>query len=95
MSLVRQSPAHQDVALQEQGCREWARHMAMLEAQLQTTGAYVSGAAFALADIPISLSVHRWFAAPLDHPHLPAVRAYYERLSARPGYLLHGRNGTP
>lgn len=95
VSLVRQSPAHQDPALLAEGCREWARHMGMLEAQLQATGAYVSGAAFALADIPIGLSVHRWFSTPLDHPNLPAVRAYYERLSARPGYLLHGRNGTP
>lgn len=95
MSLVRQSPTHQDPALLAEACREWGRHMQMLEGQLQTTGAYVSGAAFSLADIPVGLSVHRWFSTPLHHPELPAVRAYYERLSVRPGYLQHGRNGTP
>jgi glutathione S-transferase len=31
----------------------------------------------------------------MDHPALPAVAAYRERLSARPGYLKHGRNGLP
>jgi glutathione S-transferase len=95
MSLVRHSPAHQDSAALAQACSTWSRHMAILERQLDSTGAYVSGDAFSLADIAIGLSVHRWFATPLAHPPLPAVAAYYERLSQRPGYLLHGRNGMP
>lgn len=95
MSLVRHSPAHQDSAALAQACSTWSRHMAILDRQLETTGAYVSGDAFSLADIAIGLSVQRWFATPLEHPPLPAVAAYYERLSQRPGYLLHGRNGTP
>jgi len=32
---------------------------------------------------------------PMQRPDLPAVAAYYERLSQRPGFLAHGRNGTP
>lgn len=95
MSLVRQSPAHQDGVALAAGCREWARHMEILDRQLQKTGAYVSGEQFSLADIPIGLSVNRWFETPLEHPHLPAVSAYYERLSQHPAYRLHGRNGTP
>jgi glutathione S-transferase len=69
--------------------------MQILERQLVSTGAYVAGDTFSLADIPIGLSVNRWFETPLDHPHLPAVNDYYERLSERPGFRLHGRNGTP
>jgi len=95
MSLVRQSAAHQDPDALAQGCREWARHMAILDKQLNATGAYVSGSTFSLADIPIGLSVNRWFETPLDHPDFPAVSAYYQRLSERPGFRLHGRNGTP
>ena len=95
LSLVRQSPAHQEPEALSAGCREWARHMGILERQLETTGAYVSGAHFSLADIALGLSVNRWFETPFDHPHLPAVSAYYQRLSERPGFLLHGRNGTP
>jgi len=95
LSLVRKSPAHQDSVALAAGCREWARYMEILDRQLQKTGAYVSGEQFSLADIPIGLSVNRWFETPLEHPHLPAVSAYYERLSQHPAYRLHGRNGTP
>lgn len=95
LSLVRQSPEHQDETLLAAAFNQWSRHMEILNRQLESTGAYVSGDAFSLADIPIGLSVNRWFETPLEHPAFPAVSAYYERLSHRPGYLLHGRNGTP
>ena len=95
MALVRQSPEHQDSQSLAAGCQGWARHMAILEQQLQKTGAYVGGQDFSLADIPIGLSVNRWFETPLAHPELPAVHDYYQRLSQRPGYQLYGKNGTP
>lgn len=95
MSLVRHSPAHQDPQALAAGCADWARYMRILDSQLASTGAYVAGSQFTLADIPIGLSVNRWFETPLEHPQLPAVRDYYERLSERPAYHLHGRNGTP
>ncbi|MFA1028913.1 Glutathione S-transferase [Pseudomonas syringae pv. helianthi] len=95
MSLVRRSIEHQDPVAVATSCAQWARHMRILDRQLETTGAYVSGEQFTLADVPIGLSVNRWFETPLDHPDLPAVNACYERLSQRPGYLLYGRNGTP
>ncbi|KAE9644016.1 glutathione S-transferase family protein [Pseudomonas sp. PB106] len=95
MSLVRKSPDYQDSAALAAGCRDWSKNMEILDRQLESTGAYVSGNAFSLADIPIGLSVNRWFETPLKHPHLPAVSAYYDRLSQREGYRLYGRNGTP
>lgn len=95
LSLVRRLPSHQNAQALAAGCSDWSRHMAILDGQLAATGAYVAGDAFSLADIPVGLSVNRWFETPLVHPHLPHVSAYYERLSARPGFLLHGRNGTP
>jgi glutathione S-transferase len=55
----------------------------------------VAGGEFSLADIPIGLSVNRWFETPFDRPDLPAVNRYYERLTQRPGFRLYGRNGTP
>ncbi|PKA68705.1 glutathione S-transferase [Pseudomonas baetica] len=95
VSLVHKSPDHQDRAALANGIEQWSKTMKILDQQLEKTGAYISGEQFSLADIPIGLSVNRWFETPLQHPHLPAVNAYYERLSQRPGYLLHGRNGTP
>lgn len=95
MALVRHSPAHQDPRLLAAACKGWSYTMGILNAQLERTGAYVAGSAFSLADIPVGLSVNRWFETPLEHPAFPAVRAYYERLTERKGYATWGRNGTP
>ena len=94
-SLVRRSPDHQDSAALARGIEQWSKNMDILNRQLEKTGAYVSGERFSLADIPIGLSVNRWFETPLGHPDYPAVRTYYERLSQREGFRLYGRNGTP
>lgn len=95
LALVRQSLEHQDSTALAAGIKQWSKNMEILDRQLDSTGAYVSGTEFSLADIPIGLSVNRWFETPLEHPHLPAVSAYYDRLSQREGYRLYGRNGTP
>ena len=95
MALVRQSAAHRDPAALAAGIADWNRNMRILDAQLSTTNAYVNGAAFTLADIVLGLAVHRWMAAPIDHPQLTAVTAYYQLLSDRAGFMLHGRNGLP
>jgi glutathione S-transferase len=95
LALVRDSPAYRDAAAIARSTQDWHRHMGILDAQLQRTGAYAAGAHFTLADIVLGLSTQRWMATPMQRPPLPAVAAYYERLSARPGFLAHGRNGMP
>jgi glutathione S-transferase len=94
MALVRRSPAHNDPAAIDQSVQSWNRQMSILEDQLSATGAFV-GSTFTLADIVIGLSTHRWFMTPMERPSLPAVVAYYERLSERSAFLKHGRNGLP
>ena len=95
MALVRRSPAHQDAAAIAASVAEWNRLMGIADAQLARSGAFIAGEAFTLADVVVGLSSHRWFMAPIERPELPAVQDYYERLSARPGFRLHGRNGVP
>jgi glutathione S-transferase len=95
MALVRQSAAHRDSIALENSAAEWNRHMHLLDAQLDSTDAYANGATFTLADIVLGLSVHRWMSTPIERPQLPAVVAYYERLSQRDGFMQHGRNGLP
>ncbi|MFC3126300.1 glutathione S-transferase family protein [Pseudoroseomonas globiformis] len=41
---------------------------------------------FSLADIAIGIFVHRWFALPVERPELAHLRAWYDRLLARPHY---------
>ena len=95
MSLVRQSPAHQDAQAVAASAASWNRHMEILERQLEKAGDHVAGPAFTLADVGLGLSVNRWMMTPIERPALPRVQAYYDRLATRPGFRLHGRNGSP
>ena len=95
LALVRKTATYTDPQAIEASAANWARHMRILEAQLQRTGAFVAGSEFTLADIVLGLSTHRWFMTPVERPHLPAVVEFYERLSTRPAFMKHGRNGVP
>jgi glutathione S-transferase len=95
MHLVRRNPAFGDAAAAEASAQEWNRRMAILDAQLARTNAYVAGAEFSLADVVLGLSVNRWLLSPIARPELPAVAAYHERLLQRPAYVAHGANGLP
>jgi len=92
-AIVRRNPAFTDPGEIADSKKQWTRMVAILDEQLVRTGGHVAGPSFTLADIPIGLSVNRWFVTPLEHPPFPAVEAYYERLSRRPAFLKHGRNG--
>lgn len=94
-ALVRKDPAWSDPAQVRASVDSWNHHMQLLDAQLARTGGHAAGPDFTLADIVLGLSTHRWFSTPMSRPGLPAVEAYYERLSQRPGFRLHGRNGIP
>jgi len=95
MALVRKAADYTDARAIEASIANWNRHMALLDGQLQRSGSHVAGATFTLADITVGLATHRWFMTPMQRPALAAVEAYYERLSERPGYRAHGRNGVP
>ncbi len=93
--LVRKNPDYADPAAIEASRQAWIRMMEVLEGQLKKTGGHVAGPDFTLADIPIGLTVNRWFMTPIERPDLPEVAAYYDVLNERPAYRAHGRNGVP
>jgi glutathione S-transferase len=95
MALVRHSAAHSDRTAIASSVAEWNRQMGILDARLSATGAFINGATLTLADIVLGLSVNRWMAAPIRRAPLVAVEAYFERLSQRPAFIEHGRNGLP
>lgn len=94
LAIVRKEPGFDDLAEIEASKRQWTKMIAILDSQLAGTGGYVAGSAFTLADIPIGLSVNRWFLTPLDRPHFANVEAYYERVKARPAFQRFGRNAV-
>ncbi|KVT25974.1 glutathione S-transferase family protein [Burkholderia ubonensis] len=93
--LVRKSPDHQDPDGIAKSIADWTKHMRVLNAQLDATGVFVAGERFTLADIPIGLSVNRWFGTPFEHPDFPAIARYVERLAARPGFEAYGGSKNP
>jgi len=95
MALVRHSPTHTDAEALRLSNEKWTKQMHIMEAQLTQTGAYIAGAHFSLADIPVALSVNRWFSTPFEHANLPAVSDYFERLRAQPGFATYCANGMP
>lgn len=95
LGLVVKMPPYNDPKSIEAGRTEWSRQMQLLNSTLDKNGPYVMGRAFTIADIPVGLVVNRWFQVDFEKPDLPAVSAYYERLSERPAFREHGRNGTP
>ncbi|MGG5811104.1 glutathione S-transferase family protein [Falsiroseomonas sp. CW058] len=60
----------------------------MVEAQLAGRD-FLCGAGLTTADIALGIYVHRWFELPIQRPDLPALRAWYDRIRARPGYAKH------
>ena len=84
LALARKTPGYDDPRRIAESTEQWAAKMAILEGRLAETGAFAGGDAFSLADISLGLSAHRWFSTLVERPDLPAVEAYYERLSKRP-----------
>lgn len=82
--LIRKLPGYDDERRRAASIAAWTEKMAILEARLAQTGAYVAGAEITLADIALGLSVHRWLLCPFeDKPDLPQARAYHDKLAAR------------
>lgn len=92
---VKMAPFKDDAKAIEGGIREWTQQMSRLDRHLASGTAYVTGNAFTVADIPVGLIANRWFGIDFQKPQLTALEAYYDRLSERPAFMRHGRNGTP
>ncbi|MDF7760350.1 glutathione S-transferase family protein [Kosakonia cowanii] len=92
-ALARKNPAYNDENAIVRGILEWNRCIAIVEQQLQRTGAWAAGESFSLADIVLGLSVNRWKMTPLPHPDVPAIDTWFARLNSRPAFLRHGNNG--
>tara|TARA_R110002124_G_scaffold114535_19_gene269379 strand:+ start:7859 stop:8482 length:624 start_codon:yes stop_codon:yes gene_type:complete len=83
-AIIRKEPGFDDARKLADNIAVWADKMAIIDAHLARSGAFVVGEQFSLADIAITLGLHRWFAIPFDHPPLPAAEAYYQTMLQRP-----------
>jgi len=86
--LVRTAPEQRDVAAIAAATAEAARCWSLLDAMLSRVP-YVAGPVVTLADMALGVHVHRWFSFELTRPPQPHLRAWYNRLLARPAYKQH------
>jgi glutathione S-transferase len=84
-ALLRKEPGFDEPAKIAESIERWSQRMKILEGELAGSGPFIAGDALTIADIALGLSIHRWLKAPFEHPPLPAVEAYYQRLRATPG----------
>lgn len=86
--LVRTPEAQRDRALVKAQAQKTADVLAVLDRHLAGKQ-YIAGDNFSIGDIPVGAMTHRWYALAVEHPDYPNLRAWYERLSARPAYQEH------
>ena len=89
--LVRTAPEKRDMAAITAAAKKLEGVYSILEAVLSKTP-YIAGADLTPADIAIGVHTHRWFSFAMDRPAQPALRAWYDRLLARPAFKTHVAN---
>ena len=84
-ATVRTQPAQRDPTKIEKLRDEAHEALTILDAHLADRP-YVCGDDFTMGDIPLGCVAYRYFNVEVDHPALPHVEAWYQRLAARPAY---------
>ncbi len=87
-NLVRTPPEKRDMPLVQSSRKGLAASMTILDAHLATRQ-FVTGSAFTMGDIPVGVSIQRWFGMEMERENLPSLAVYYKRLQARPAYAKY------
>lgn len=83
--LIRTSPENRDLEAITAAAKSTGEILAILDDWLADRD-FVCGDAFTMGDIPVGFVLYRWYALDVERPERPNVRAWYERLTERPGY---------
>ena len=86
--LIRTPADKRDMESIAASARSTGEILAILDDWL-TDRDYVCGDDFNMGDIPIGFVLYRWYMLDIERVERPNVRAYYERLTERPGYQEH------
>jgi glutathione S-transferase len=83
--LIRTPPEKRDMAAIQKAIVDAGKLWGRLDQKLEGRQ-YVAGSHLTMGDIPAGCFVHRWYALDIERPDLKNVKAWYERLKARPAY---------
>ncbi|MEO8739083.1 MAG: glutathione S-transferase family protein [Casimicrobiaceae bacterium] len=85
LGLIRTAPEQRDLRAIEQSRVGTAAALEIIDAQL-AAHEYLAGDAFSMGDIAMGCGVWRWLSLPIEHPDLPSVRRWFDRLALRPPF---------
>jgi glutathione S-transferase len=86
LGLVRTPPERRNTSAIDGGADATRAALRILDCQLLDRS-HILGDRFTIADIPLGCAVYRWYALPVEHGDLPNLRAWYQRLAQRPGFV--------
>lgn len=86
--VVRTAPSKQDSFAIGDAVAVFEKKLRIGEARL-TKNDYLAGRAFTPADIMFGHILYRYFDIDIERADMPAVKAYYERLTQRPAFREH------
>lgn len=87
-NLIRTPPEKRDQAVIDNAIAQATKGMRLLDKHLAGRD-FVVADALTLADIALGPMAQRWHAFPIERPELPALAAWYGRLTERPAYREH------
>ena len=87
--LFRHAPEKRDWAVINKAAARLGELYGILDGVLAGSD-YIAGPELTLCDVSIGVHAHRWFSFEgIEKPDLPHLRAWYDRLLARPAYRTH------
>jgi glutathione S-transferase len=87
--LIRKSPPEATDPKAIEAARQKGQELfGILDRQLAGKD-FITGAAFTLADVCLGIFGYRWLNFPIERAPLPALEAWYGRLTQRPGFKAH------
>jgi glutathione S-transferase len=88
LQLVRTPEAQRDLGQVARTVKALTKPLAIAEARL-AQHPWICGEAMTLADIQMGNVLYRYHTLPFERPELPALSAYYERLTQHAPYAEH------
>jgi len=88
LGLIRTPPGKRDMAVIRAGQESTEGALRLLDKYLANRPWMIADH-LTVADIPLGCVAYRWYALPIERPELPNLRAWYQRLTARPAFAQH------
>ena len=86
--MVRTASQDRDTELIERKARSLSKALQILDHWLSDRS-YITGETLTMGDIPVGAMAYRYYNLDIEHPDLPHMQSWYQRLCERPAYQRH------